>query len=126
MKPVKVSVILIAILCILCLSANLVHAVGFSDNSEQEPLKSHKGDNLAHWLEDFQWLGFAFEDWSFGSNPAESGKTLGFEKLLFFVRHPKGNLQPYISIAPGLIKSYDGYSLDFNSSGVLVGLSLSF
>jgi hypothetical protein len=77
-------------------------------------------------LEDFQWLGFAFEDWSFGSNIEESGKTLGFEKVLFFVRHPKGKLQPYISIAPGLIKSYEGYELDFKSSGVLVGLSLRF
>ena len=126
MKPIKIFMIMVAMCALFSFSTNPVCSAEDFDKSKSESKELYTSDNLGYWFDDLQWFGFAFDDWSFGSISEESGTTFHHERLLLLLRHNKGNLQPYVGIAPGLLISQEGFELDLGKPSILLGFSCSF
>ncbi len=126
MKPVKIFVIMAAMLSLLSFSAELALSAEVFGGSKQKHREWYKTDDLGNWFEDFQWFGFAFDECSFESIATDSSLSLQSEKFLLLLRRSKGQLQPYLSIDPGLFVSAHGVEFDFSSPGFSFGLSCSF
>ena len=126
MKMIKIFVIMAAMLSLLSFSADLSLSAEVSGGSKHKLKEWYKTDNLGNWFEDFQWFGFAFDQCSFESIATDSSLSLQSEKFLLLLRRSKGQLQPYLSIDPGLFVSAHGVEFDLSSPGFSLGLSCSF
>jgi len=126
MKTIKIVVAVMTIFNLLSFSAKQVSSAEVFGESKYERKEWYKSDNLGYWFDDLQWVGFAFDDWSSGYHPNESGMTYNYEKVLLLLRHSKGQFQPYLSIAPGLLVSENGVELDLGAPTIFLGLSCNF
>jgi len=134
-KTPKLALVVIIIFSLLCLYPIL--AVAFDEDFVAQPFEVlgqlentakeyFTGDDLGFWFNDFQALGFAFDDWSFGSSTQENGWSYPYESVLLLLRRQTGKLQPYIFIQPGLLVSEEGLHLEWNAPKFFLGLSYSF
>ena len=126
MKPIKVFMIMAGMFSLLSFSADLSLSAEVSGRSKHKLKEWYKTDNLGNWFEDFQWFGFAFDQCSFESIATDSSLSFHSEKFLLLLRRSKGQLQPYMSIDPGLFISAQGVEFDLSSPGFSLGLSCSF
>ncbi len=126
MKPMKMFVIMATMLSLISFSADLALSAEAFGGSKKKPKEWYTTDNLGNWFEDFQWFGFAFDECSFESIATDSSLSFQSEKFLLLLRRSKGQLQPYLSIDPGLFISAQGVEFDFSSPGFSLGLSCSF
>lgn len=126
MKPMKIFVIVAAMLGLLSFPADLVLSAEGFGGSKAKSREWYTTDNLGNWFEDFQWFGFAFDECSFESIATDSSMSSQSEKFLLLLRRSKGQLQPYLSIDPGLFVSAQGVEFDLSSPGISLGLSCSF
>ena len=126
MKPMKLFVIMAAMLSLLSFSADLALSAEVFGGSKHKPKEWYTTDNLGNWFDDFQWFGFAFDECSFESIATDSSMSFQSEKFLLLLRRSEGKLQPYLSIDPGLFVSAQGVEFDFSSPGISLGLSCSF
>jgi len=126
MKTMTVLLIVVVMSSLLTMSSTLLSSAEVPGESGYESKECYTGDHLGYWFDNLKWFGFAFDDWSYGSNAEESSRIIPPERVLLLLRHSKGHLQPYLSIDPGLIISEKGFELDLSTPTVFLGLSCTF